>query len=123
MTASRSILLVSPDLLIGSRLAGLAGGCSMSLDTVTGVSATPRQAAYDLVLLDLQGDAAPAADLVAAARRLAGGPDARVVAFGPHVARERLDAARVAGADDVLSRGELLGGFPALLRRWSGADA
>jgi nucleoside-diphosphate-sugar epimerase len=29
------------------------------------------------------------------------------LAFGPHVARERLALARAAGADDVVSRGEL----------------
>ena len=41
--------------------------------------------------------------------------------FGPHVARERLALARDAGADDVVSRGELLGGFAGLLRRWQDA--
>jgi hypothetical protein len=34
------------------------------------------------------------------------------------VARERLALARDAGADDVVSRGELLGGFAGLLKRW-----
>jgi len=36
------------------------------------------------------------------------------------VARERLALARDAGADDVVSRGELLGGFIGLIRRWRG---
>jgi hypothetical protein len=50
------------------------------------------------------------------------GTGTRIVAFGPHVARARLALARDAGADDVVSRGELLGGFAALLRRWLGGD-
>jgi hypothetical protein len=42
------------------------------------------------------------------------------VAFGPHVHRQRLDDAVAAGADEAVSRGELLGSFPALVRRWMG---
>jgi hypothetical protein len=44
----------------------------------------------------------------------------RVVAFGPHVAGDRLRAAVAAGCDEAVSRGELLGGFASLLRRWLG---
>jgi hypothetical protein len=54
----------------------------------------------------------------AAAGGTAGGP--RLVAFGPHVHRQRLDDACAAGADEAISRGELLGSLPALVRRWSG---
>jgi hypothetical protein len=43
---------------------------------------------------------------------------ARIVAFGPHVANDRLDQAKAAGADASVSRGELLGGFPAIVKRW-----
>jgi hypothetical protein len=46
------------------------------------------------------------------------GKAARLVAFGPHVAKDRLDQAAAAGADAAVSRGELLGGFPAIVRRW-----
>lgn len=45
---------------------------------------------------------------------------ARIVAFGPHVAKDRLDQAKAAGADAAVSRGELLGGFPAIMKRWCG---
>jgi hypothetical protein len=38
------------------------------------------------------------------------------------VAKQRLDGARAAGADDAVSRGELLGAFGALVRRWCGSD-
>ncbi len=42
----------------------------------------------------------------------------KLIAFGPHVHKQRLDDAVAAGVDEAVSRGELLGGFPALLRRW-----
>ena len=59
------------------------------------------------LIVDLEaGDAA--LDLIrrtAAAPLPATGERIRVVAFGPHVAVDRLDAARAAGADEVLPRG------------------
>jgi DNA-binding NarL/FixJ family response regulator len=52
----------------------------------------------EVVLVDL----ARHADVLEALRRAA--PNARVVAFGPHVDDAALDAARAAGADAVLPR-------------------
>jgi hypothetical protein len=48
------------------------------------------------------------------------GRAARLVAFGPHVAKDRLEQAKAAGADASVSRGELLGGFPAIIKQWCG---
>jgi CheY-like chemotaxis protein len=79
---------------------------------------------YDLMLLDLQtvpGDPAVVVTRVRGlieAQRAASGKDARLIAFGPHVAKERLSQAQAAGADAVVSRGELLGGFATLVNRW-----
>ena len=81
---------------------------------------------YDLVLLDLQtviGDPAVLVTRVLAImepQRMQTGKAAPLVAFGPHVAKDRLDQARAAGADASVSRGELLGGFPAIVKRWCG---
>lgn len=108
------MLLRSPDLLIASRLAGTAG---------IEISTDPAAGPFDVMVVDLSASGS-AGDLVAAARQLAaeqagaGQGTAVVVAFGPHVARERLAEAATAGAADVVSRGELLGGFPALVARW-----
>jgi len=108
------LLLRSPDLMIGSRLAGTPG---------VEVTTDPGAGPFAAVIVDLSA-AGSAADLVGAARRLAadqmaaGGGSAVVVAFGPHVARERLAAAAAAGADHVVSRGELLGALPTLLAAW-----
>jgi CheY-like chemotaxis protein len=81
---------------------------------------------YDLVLLDLQAVSGDPAVLVTRClaliepQRAQTGRTARLVAFGPHVAKDRLDQAKAAGADASVSRGELLGGFPAIVKQWCG---
>jgi len=120
------ILLVSSDLMSTSRIAGLAEEAGGRLETLRSLDAPPPGGPYDLVLLDLQALGGHPAALVTQARDLIArqpertGSRTRVVAFGPHVARERLEQARAAGADASVSRGELLGGFAAIVARWTG---
>jgi hypothetical protein len=118
------ILLVSPDLMATSRISGLSRESGATLETLRSLGDVPHGGPFDVVLLDLQALAEDPAVIVTRARTLLGprsqadGREATIVAFGPHVAKERLDLARDAGADHVVSRGELLGGFAGLLRRW-----
>ena len=113
------IILVATDLMLASRLVGLAQGCGATVEQRRDLPATAGT--FDLAVVDLQGlDEAPA---TAVARLRAAGTaehPVRVVAFGPHVATRLLDEARAAGADEVVSRGELLGNFPTIVRRWCG---
>lgn len=124
--AGPRILLVSPDLLSTSRIAGLARDANARLETLRTLEGPLPGGPYELVLVDLQALAGDPAVLVTRVRALLGrqpadaGREARIVAFGPHVAKERLDQARDAGADAAISRGELLGGFPAILERYTG---
>jgi len=125
MAAALKVLLVSPDLMATSRVAGLCREVGATLETLRSLADTPHGGPHDVVLLDLQSLAEDPAVVVSGARLLvdsaahaAGGSPPTIVAFGPHVARERLALARAAGADDVVSRGELLGGFAGLLKRW-----
>jgi hypothetical protein len=124
--AGRRLLLVSPDLLATSRITGLARDAGARLETLRSLDGPPAGGPYDLVLLDLQALVGDPAVLVTQVRALLVGQTAdsgrepRVVAFGPHVAKQRLDEAREAGADAAISRGELLGGFPAVLARYCG---
>lgn len=118
MTASR-ILLVSPDLMVGSRLAGLARACGAAFEQRHGPDASA--AGFDLVILDLQGLREAVAAAVGRLREVPGeGQPPKLVAFGPHVATALLDDARAAGADAVVSRGEILGSFAAVLERLCG---
>lgn len=120
------VLLVSPDLLSTSRIAGLAREAGGRLETLRSLDDPLPGGPYDLVLLDLQavnGDPAVLVTHMLAImepQRGQTGKVARLVAFGPHVAKERLDQAKAAGADASVSRGELLGGFPAIVKRWCG---
>jgi CheY-like chemotaxis protein len=128
VTPGLKLLLVSPDLMATSRIAGLCRDAGASLETLRQLTDVPHGGPFDIVLLDLQAlteDPAVVvtrARTVVAARNQAEGRGVTIVAFGPHVAKERLALARDAGADDVVSRGELLGGFAGLLRRWCPAD-
>ena len=125
MDEPRRILLVSPDLLATSRIATLARECQATVETLRSLDQQPA-GPFDLVLVDLDANRGDPAVIVArtraaleAAARRPGGPP-KLVAFGPHVHRQRLDDAVAAGADEAVSRGELLGSFPALVRRWMG---
>ncbi|MFM7292300.1 MAG: hypothetical protein ACKO6B_13875 [Planctomycetia bacterium] len=118
-----AILLVSPDLLSTSRIAGLARQSGGRLDTLRNLDDPLPGGPYDLVLLDLQTVSGDPAVLVTRVRAIVSGSAAKsppLVAFGPHVAKERLEQALAAGTDAAVSRGELLGSFPALITRWCG---
>lgn len=120
------ILLVSPDLLSTSRLAGLARPLPARVETLRSLDDEPHDGPFDLMLLDLQALAGDPAVIVARAVKLVErqvertGRAAKLVAFGPHVQKDRLSDAVAAGADEAVSRGELLGSFPGLVKRWVG---
>ena len=68
-------------------------------------------------LLDLSSIAvADLPEAVPRCRQLA--PDAKVAAFGPHGQTARLEAAQLANADFVLSRGQLDRQLPQLFTAW-----
>lgn len=124
MTDEMRILLVSPDLLSTSRIAALARPLPARVETLRSLDDEPREGPFDLILLDLQSLAGDAAVIVARAVKLVekqvadAGRAPKLVAFGPHVQKERLADAVAAGADAAVSRGELLGSFPGLIKRW-----
>lgn len=126
MSDELRILLVSPDLLSTSRIAALARPLAARVETLRSLDDEPHDGPFDLVLLDLQSLTGDAAVIVARAVKLVErqvdgtGRTAKLVAFGPHVHKERLTDAVAAGADAAVSRGELLGSFPGLVKRWVG---
>ena len=124
VSTEAKILLVSPDLLATSRIAELARTIPARVETLRSLEHEPRDGPHDLVLLDLQAVPGDAAVIVAKVTQLvektvrAAGTRAKIVAFGPHVHKERLADAQAAGADAAVSRGELLGSFHGLVKRW-----
>ena len=118
------ILLISPDLMSTSKLAGLTRQADGLLETLRSLEDSPRGSHFDVVLLDVQAFADDPAVLVSRVLGLLDSlpekkPPARLIAFGPHVHKQRLDEAVAAGVDEAVSRGELFGGFPSLIRRWT----
>lgn len=101
------ILLVSGDLTTNAAVTGAAQRQGFSLVValhVDGMIETLKSDPAKLVILDLSSIADEPAAIMARLRDLHT-PPTRVAAFGPHVHQNRLDAARAAGIDHVLSRG------------------
>lgn len=112
-----SALLLSPDLLVSSRVASIAREISLPLAVAADCEAAldrVRGSALRLVLLDLATPGLDVADLVPRLREAAQSGLA-VIAFGAHVDEAALAAARQAGCDRVLARGQFLNQVAAVL--------
>jgi CheY-like chemotaxis protein len=117
-----SAILLSTDLLGMSKISGAAqrAGCSLVTaasvpDLMKRLTATPAK----MVVIDLSTPRIDLAALVGELRALPEPPDA-VLAFGPHVHEERLQSARDAGCDAVLSRGQFHATADAIFARYAG---
>jgi hypothetical protein len=108
------VLAWVPDLMDRSRLTAACPDVRFARDgaeLVALVGAVTGESAAAVVVVDL---ARPGAlDVVATLRAT----PARVVAYGSHVDRELLAAARGAGADTVLARSALFAGLPGTIGR------
>lgn len=112
-----SVILLSEDLIITSQVAGAAARQNVDLHTTIALQELfeqPNRLAASLVILDLSLAGIDPCVLVKNLRELADHP-IRVVAFGPHVHQDRLSAARAAGCDEVLSRGQFYTGIDDVL--------
>jgi CheY-like chemotaxis protein len=114
-----SALLVSADLFSTSKLTGDAAlaGCRLSVVADPALAASHLAGSpAALVAIDLGTVKVDLTQLVAQLRAAVPGPIA-IVAYGPHVHEDRLQAARDAGCDQVLARGQFLAGAQALFRQ------
>ena len=114
-------ILLSADLMMSSQVAGAAARQQVQLVTLGNPSALAGHesvAGADLVILDLTLASLDPAAIVSALKSLPD-PPRRIIAFGPHVHAARLTAAKAAGCDAVLSRGQFHSSMDELL---SGTD-
>ena len=114
-------LFLTTDLMFSSRVSGIADATGFDLTIVADgeqLVARSSEHAISLVLLDLSAPSVDPMELVPRLKQLVC-PSAAVVAFGPHVHRARLDAAREAGCDEVMSRGEFNSQIESILARYS----
>ena len=101
-------LYVTKDLFFASRITAAARGMGAAMHVAPSVEelkAAPVDDDCRLVLLDLDTPAVDPVAVVAEARSR-GDAGLPVIAFGSHVHEARLEAARQAGCDQVLTRGQ-----------------
>jgi DNA-binding NarL/FixJ family response regulator len=112
------VYYLTGDLLFSSRVSGAAANLGVDLQVVGSVTKLLECAAAavdcKLVLIDLTLSSLELDAAVQAIRERM--PQARIVAYGPHVQEALLTAAAAAGCDEVLSRGQFDREFPRLLR-------
>jgi CheY-like chemotaxis protein len=113
-----TVVLLTGDLMVMSRVAGAAARSAVTLLTASnGLQAVEfcRSQAAELLVIDLTMPSVDVAELVVAVRCTVNAAP-KVIAFGPHVHEERLAAARAAGCDDVVSRGQFFGQIDTILQ-------
>ncbi len=116
-----SVLFLTSDLMIASQVEGAAERCGVALKVVASADALAQKCQADevaLVLVDLGFAGLELKELVSSVE-VARSARPTIIAFGPHVQANRLEAAREAGCDEVMSRGTLCGQIDELLRRYA----
>ncbi len=102
------LVLLSTDLMISSLVAGAALQHELTVVTVSDQAAAltaAREEQTRVLVVDLRLAGLDIAALIGALRD-AVNDTVRVVAFGPHVHEANLAAAREAGCDEVVTRGQ-----------------
>jgi DNA-binding NarL/FixJ family response regulator len=113
-----NVVLFSSDLMVQSRVAGAAQRMGAAL-TQVGTTGELRSATESgqaaVVIVDLSMPSVMPNTIVEACDSSRGGRPT-IVAFGPHVHESLLAAARAAGCDQVISRGQFFAQLEAILR-------
>ena len=116
-------LLLSDDLLFGSRITATATAAGVSFRIMRSAADLLAQAAQvtpRCVLLDLQNPGLPIEDTVAQLKRLHPAPT--IVAYGSHVDAETLRRARDAGCDVAWPRSKFVEELATALPAWFGVS-
>lgn len=117
-------LFLSRDLMFTSRISSEAR--AQGVRVVTAGSAAQAAAMIDqwkpvVVFVDLTAGAVAAPEALVG-YRVKTGTSAVYIAFGPHVEKASLEAARDAGCDLVMPRGKFHADLPELIRRYLGSN-
>jgi DNA-binding response OmpR family regulator len=121
-----SAVFLTSDLMISSTVTGAADRAGVELRVVGSVdtaiekcqsSDSGAPAGVNLVIVDLSLPGLRLEELVEAIEA-GSATRPKIVAFGPHVHALRLDAARQAGCDEVMSRGQFHTAAEDVLKRF-----
>ncbi len=97
------IVALVPDLFFQVRIRTTAAASGRQVQFASSVSdVLSRADSVDLMIVDLNADSPEPVEAIQAARNAL--PNLKILAFGPHVQKERFRQARAAGADEVLPR-------------------
>ena len=113
------VVLLTGDLTVLSRVEGAAMRAGADVRAAADASHAVERCAAEpaaLLIVDLSTPSLDVESLIEQLRSAATSLP-RVVAFGPHVHGERLEEARRAGCDDVVSRGEFFARIELILNR------
>jgi DNA-binding response OmpR family regulator len=112
-----AIMLLSSDLSVLSPVEGAAARLGKRVQIVRDASqvVANRDDQPELLIIDLSSPSLDVATVVKEWRSSVPA-NARIIAFGPHVHENRLAAARNAGCDLVVSRGQFLAQLESLLQ-------
>jgi CheY-like chemotaxis protein len=111
------VVLLATDLMVVSRVQGAAAQVGAAIKVAASESQAVqlcRDANADLLIVDLATPTIslkPIRQMTTNSTRVT-----RIVAFGPHVHEDRLQSAREAGCDLVVSRGRFFNEVDAILR-------
>jgi DNA-binding response OmpR family regulator len=122
MTNSAAIVLLSNDLMFSPAVAAAATARGNSLRVATSPAELQKIAESSplrLVIVDLATPSVDVASVVKQLRAAITSPPA-IIAFGAHVHAEMLDAARDAGCDEVLTRGQFHRQMHEVIGRYAG---
>ena len=116
---SRRGVLLTQDLIFSTKVTSTARALGLEVTAVADLVRAAelcRDKRLGCVFIDL---GVPNLDITAAVAQLRSAVGAvPTVAYGSHVDKDRLDAARAAGCDEVLPRSRFSAELPALLRRY-----
>ena len=109
-------MAVVTDLIFATKITSTAASVGAPVRVVRGLDQlgeSLKDGRAPLVLIDLEADGIDSMAAIGTCRR--SGLELRVIAFGSHVRRDLLAAARAAGADEVMPRSAFVTRLPALL--------
>jgi DNA-binding response OmpR family regulator len=124
MADSQTIALLSNDLMFAPSVGAAASARGTSLRVATSpaeLQTIAETSPLCLVIVDL---ATPGVDVASVVKQLRAATTSSpaIIAFGAHVHAQMLDAARDAGCDDVLTRGQFHRQMHDVIARYVGAQ-
>jgi CheY-like chemotaxis protein len=120
-----AVVLLSGDLMGASRIEGAARMVGVDYQMVGSADAAIDCCAAKPVALVMVDLATAGMDVAALVERLQGRSSnvPAIVAYGPHVHEAVLEAAKQAGCDQVLSRGQFMSQAAAIIAHYAAADS